>query len=81
MSGAQVPADRDAGDDLNAGWQPGDPIAYINPEAPSATVPPYRGRALRGAGARTRSTWPERARQVINPLTEATDAGVSFTAP
>ena len=34
MSDDRVPADRDACDDLNQGWQRGDPIAYINPEAP-----------------------------------------------
>lgn len=74
MSDDQVPADRDACDDLNANWQPGDPIAYINPEAPAATVPPYRGERYEALVPDTFDV-AERARQVINPLTEATDAG------
>ncbi len=80
MSGDQVPAGRDACDDLNADWQSGNPIAYINPEAPSATVPPYRGERYEVLVPDAFDV-AERARQVINPLTEATDAGVSFTAP
>ena len=73
MGDVQVPADRDACDDLNPGWQPGDPIAYINPEAPAATVPPYRGERYEALVPDTFDV-AERARQVINPLTEATDA-------
>lgn len=73
MSDEQVP-DREACDDLNPGWQPGDPIAYINPESPAATVPPYRGERYEALVPDTFDV-AERARQVINPLTEATDAG------
>ena len=74
MNGDQVPAGRDACDDLNRGWQRGDPIAYINPAAPAATVPPYRGERYEALVPDTFDV-AERARQVINPLTEATDAG------
>ena len=74
MSDDQVPSDRDASDDLNPGWQPGDPIAYINPEAPAATVPPYQGERYEALVPDTFDV-AERARQVINPLTEATDVG------
>lgn len=74
MSDAQAPADRDACDDLNADWQPGDPIAYINPESPAATVPPYRGERYEALVPDTFDV-AERARQAINPLTEATNAG------
>lgn len=73
MSDEQVP-DREACDDLNPGWQPGDPIAYINPESPAATVPPYRGERYEALVPDTFDV-AERARQVISPLTEATDAG------
>ena len=61
-------------DDLNPGWQPGDPIAYINPHAPAATVPPYRGKRYEALVPDTFDV-AERGRQVINPLTEATDVG------
>ncbi|MDD9985709.1 MAG: hypothetical protein OXQ31_05530 [Spirochaetaceae bacterium] len=74
MSDDQVPAGPDACDDLNPGWQPGDPIAYIDPESPAATVPPYRGERYEALVPDTFDV-AERARQVINPLTEATDAG------
>ena len=73
MSDGQAPPDRDACYDLNPSWQPGDPIAYINPEAPAATVPPYRGKRYQALVPDTFDV-AERARQVINPLTEATDA-------
>ena len=57
MGDDQVPADRDACDDLNADWQPGDPIAYINPEAPAATVPPYRGERYEALEPEWSGTW------------------------
>ena len=60
-------------DDLNPDWQPGDPITYINPEAPAATVPPYQGERYEALVPDTFDV-AECARQVINPLTEATDA-------
>ena len=56
MSDEHVP-DCEGCDDLNPGWQPGDPIAYINPESPAVTVPPYRGDRYE-ALCLTRSTWP-----------------------
>ena len=74
MSDDQVPAGPDTCDDLNPGWRPGDPIAYINPEAPAAAVPPYDGERYEALVPDTFDV-AERARQVINPLTEATDAG------
>ena len=73
MSDDQVPSGREACHDLNPNWQPGDPIAYINPEAPAATVPPYDGERYEALVPDTFDV-AERARQVINPLTEATDA-------
>ena len=73
MSDDQVPSGREACHDLNPDWQPGDPITYINPEAPAATVPPYDGERYQALVPDTFDV-AERARQVINPLTEATDA-------
>ena len=61
------------GHDLNADWQPGDPVAYISPEAPAAIVPPYRGERYEALVPDILDV-AERARQVINPLTETTDA-------
>ena len=43
-------------------------------------MPPYRGERYEALVPDTFDV-AERARQVINPLTEATDASVSFTAP
>ena len=73
MSDDQVPSGREACHDLNPDWQPGDPITYIYPEAPAATVPPYDGERYQALVPDTFDV-AERARQVINPLTEATDA-------
>ena len=72
-----IDVDKTACDDLNPNWEPGDPIGYINPNVPNVSPPAYNGDHYEALVPDTFDL-AERARLVINPLTEATDPKADY---
>ena len=58
--------------DRNAGWKPGDPIGYINPEVPQVALPAYEGKRREVLVPDTLDL-QDMARLAINGMTAPTD--------